>query len=127
MEGKASLALSLMLAVSLLVPFAVYSAPEAEAQANSGSSSDPAFSTTIPPIKNSVSIRPTGTITRRSDNQPVWLYDLNIISKDWTGGKSKPATVLKLEFTVKPNDLTTIVQSETKICSTKITAIAGVT
>jgi len=111
MEGKASLALSLMLAVSLLVPLAIYSAPKAEAQANSGSSSDPAFSTTIPPIKNSVSIQPTGTITRRSDNEPVWVYDLNIISKDWIGGKSKPATVLKLKFTVRPNELTDVILS----------------
>jgi len=112
MEGKASLALSLMLAVSLLVPFAIYSAPKAKAQASSSSNPDPTFSTTIPEIKNSISIQPTGTITRRSDNQAVWLWDLNIIDKDWTGGKSRPATVLKLEFTVKPNDLTSIVLSE---------------
>jgi len=111
MEGKASLALSLMLAVSLLVPFAIYSAPEAKAQAGSNSDPDPTFSTTIPGIKNSVSIEPTGTITRRSDNQPVWVWNLNVIDKDWLGGKSKPATVLKLKFTVKPNDLTSIVLS----------------
>jgi len=112
MEGKASLALSLMLAVSLLVPFAIYSAPKAKAQADPGSDPGPTFSTTVPPIKNSVSVRPTGTITRKSDNQPVWLWDLNIIDKDWLGGKSKPATVLKLKFTVKPNNLTPIIQSE---------------
>jgi len=111
-KGKASLALSLMLAASLFVPFAIYSAPKAEAQANSSSNPDPTFSTTIPEIKNSVSIRPTGTITRRSDNQPVWLWDINIISKDWTGGKSKPATALKLRFTVKPNELTDVILSE---------------
>jgi len=113
-RGKTSLALSLMLAVSLLVPFAIYSAPEAEAQVDSGPSSnpDPTFSTTIPEIKNSVSVRPTGTITRRSDNQPVWVWDLNIISKDWLGGKSKPATVLKLRFTVRPNDLTKILYTD---------------
>jgi len=111
-KEKASLALSLMLAVSLLVPLATYSAPRAKAQANSGSSSDPAFSTTIPEIKNSVSIQPTGTITRRSDDEPVWVWNLNVIDKDWLGGKSKPATVFKLRFTVKPNDLTKILYTD---------------
>jgi len=109
---KASLALSLMLAVSLLVPFAIYSAPEAEAQAGSSPNPDPTFSTTIPEIKNSVSIRPTGAITRRSDNEPVWVWNLNVIDKDWLGGKSKPATVFKLRFTVKPNDLTKILYTD---------------
>lgn len=81
-------------------------------QARNPANSSSSFSTTIPPIKNSVSIGPTGTITRRSDNQSVWLWDINIIDKDWLGGKSKPATVLKLKFTVKPNNLTQILYTD---------------
>jgi len=127
----------LSLVASLLAPVSTnHPTPRREKTQSSGTtnplqaakpSSRSTFSTTIPPIRNSVSVRPTNTITRRSDNQPVWLYDLNIKSKEWLGGK--PAEVLKLKFTLKPNDLTSIISSENvsafnenyRYCGRKIT------